>query len=184
VENATISVPRGSNVNMEHVGMLKIQGFWGIIVGFNKMWLFLLLLGTSLYYLGSIFVISYSHKGNREGVLYLIEYTESKVCVTNKDSLYGDGGDSQSCLLIETYRCSDPREGECLITIWHFHLPLFSLILFLFLFFLLLALSRQAMWRCRRFSCLSLYEKGGQGQATSIPKSQLICYFTCLVSHA
>lgn len=80
------------------------------------MWLFLLLLGTSLYYLGSIFVIS-SHKGNREGVLYLIEYTESKVCVTNKESLYGDGGDSQSSLLIETYRCSDPREGECLITI-------------------------------------------------------------------
>jgi hypothetical protein len=27
VENATISVPRGLNVNMEHVGMLKIQGF-------------------------------------------------------------------------------------------------------------------------------------------------------------
>jgi hypothetical protein len=180
VENATISVPLGLNVNMEHVGMLKIQGFWGIIVGFNKMGLFLLLLWTSLYYLGSIFVISYSHKGNREGVLYLIEYTES--CVTNKESLYGDGGDSQSCLLIETYRYSDPREGECLITIWHFHLPLFSLILFLF--FLLLALSRQAMWRCRRFSCLNLYEKGGQGQATSIPKSQLICYFTCLVSHA
>ncbi|KAJ6894287.1 hypothetical protein NC652_028148 [Populus alba x Populus x berolinensis] len=65
VENATISVPRGLNVNMEHV----------------------------------------------------VEYTESKVCVTNKESLYGDGGDSQSCLLIETYRCSDPREGECLIAI-------------------------------------------------------------------
>jgi hypothetical protein len=27
VENATISVPLGLNVNMEHVGMLKIQGF-------------------------------------------------------------------------------------------------------------------------------------------------------------
>lgn len=109
------------------------------------MWLFLLLflLGTSLCYLGSIFVISYSHKGNREGVLYLIEYTESIVCVTNKESLYGDGGDSQSCLLIETYRCSDPREGECLITHRHFHLPLFSLILFLF--FLLLALIKPAM---------------------------------------